>query len=149
VDYRTRIEKLRAMAAQSSSPHEAEIARRKLLELGASVQPDADYGRQYRAARMGRRTTGDFVPFTGGVTINVGGFNGIYVNWNPPPRPKVRLTKGMLRTLLDQLAAQWGLTEEQVTWNEETQTGTFANDRVIGQLFWNGEFVDVNYDDRQ
>lgn len=38
-DTRSRIEKLRAMAADDSSPHEAAIARERLAALGAPVKP--------------------------------------------------------------------------------------------------------------
>jgi hypothetical protein len=38
-DTRTRIEKLQAMAADDSSPHEAAIARERLATLGAPASP--------------------------------------------------------------------------------------------------------------
>lgn len=45
-DYRTRRQKLEAMAAQAESPHEASVAREKLKKMG--VDPDEPMGRKTR-----------------------------------------------------------------------------------------------------
>ena len=71
MDRRTKIQKLQAMAAQSASPQESEIARRKLLELGVEPQPDSDWLRQFRL-ESAKVTFESFNFRFGGGTVYVG-----------------------------------------------------------------------------
>lgn len=48
-DTRTKRQKLEAMANQTASPREAEIARRMLREMGATTEPSADVSADIRA----------------------------------------------------------------------------------------------------
>lgn len=116
-----------------SDPNEAENARRKLSEM----QPTRT------DVRMGRRTHDSIDVDFPNVEIVVNG-----VRIKPFGQRAVAFGHIEFAEMAAQLYERWGIEIDQITWDWGQNTGHFANERAEGNLYWNGEFVDVNYDEK-